>query len=115
MKQSVGKHLTAGVENLLFTVPNGYKAIVSLLFISNLDANNKTTTAKWRQDAEATDISIIEQYPMASRSYIQFSNGELVLQSGDSMVITPEAGSTQSALATFDLIKQGTVPYIAYS
>ena len=115
MKQSVGKQLTAGTANTLFTVPAGYKAIVSMLFISNLDANNKTTSAQWHQADTSTNIYIIQQYPMASHTYIQFSNGELVLQSGDSMVITPEAGATQSALATFDLIKQGTVPYIAYS
>lgn len=115
MKQSVGKQLTAGIANTLFIVPVGYKAIVSLLFISNLDANNKTTSAQWYQADTATSIYIIQQYPMASHSYIQFSNGELVLQSGDKMLITPEAGATQSAMATFDLIKQGTVPYIAYS
>lgn len=113
MKHTVGKNLTAGTANTLFTVPPGYKAAVELLFVSNLDANNKTTTAFWRHvNGSTTDIYIIDQYPMSSHSYIQFSNGIMVMQAGDSFIVTPEAGATQSALITFELYKEGPVPYV---
>ena len=113
MKHTIGKNLTAGTANTMFTVPPGYKAAVELLFISNLDANNKTVSAFWRHiNGGTTDIDIIDTYPMASHTYIQFSNGILIMQSGDSFIITPEAGATQSALITFDLYKEGQVPYV---
>ena len=113
MKHSLGKNLTAGVANTLFTVPPGYKAAVELLFISNLDANNKTVSAYWRHiNGGTTDIYIIDSYPMAAHSYIQFSNGLLIMQAGDSFLVTPQTGATQSALITFDLYKEGQAPYV---
>ena len=114
MKHSVGKTLTAGTANTVFVVPTGYKAIVYMLFISNLDANNKTTTAYWLHAHDPShEIYIIDNYPMAAHSFIQFSNGEVVFQAGDSLIVTPEAGATQSVMVTFDLVKEASVPYIA--
>lgn len=107
MKHSIGMSLTAGTANTVFTVPNGYKAEVELLFISNLDANNKTTSAYWQHGHDVSHkIYIIDSYPMAAHTYIQFSNASVVFQSGDSMVITPQAGATQSCIVTFDLRKE---------
>ena len=114
MKHTVGLQLTAGVANTVLIVPAGYKAEVSLLFISNLDANNKTTTAYWEHAHDtAHKIYIIDTYPMASHSFIQFSNGSIIMQSGDKLVVTPEAGATQSVMLTFDLYKENTVPFMA--
>lgn len=114
MKHTVGLQLVAGTANTVLIVPTGYKAEVSLLFISNLDANNKTTTAYWEHAHNtAHKIYIIDTYPMASHSFIQFSNGSIILQSGDKFVVTPEAGATQSVMLTFDLYKENTVPFMA--
>jgi len=107
VKHSVGKQLTAGVANTIFVVPQGYKAEVDLLFISNLDANNKTTTAYWQHAHDINHkIKIIDLYPMSSHSYLQFSNGSIVMQQGDSFVIQPQEGATQSCIITFDLRKE---------
>ena len=114
MKHTVGLQLVAGTTNTVLTVPAGYKAEVTLLFISNLDANNKTTTAYWEHAHNtAHKIYIIDTYPMASHSFIQFSNGSIILQSGDKFVVRPEAGATQSVMLTFDLYKENTVPFMA--
>lgn len=114
MKHTVGLQLVAGTANTVLIVPTGYKAEVTLLFISNLDANNKTTTAYWEHAHNtAHKIYIIDTYPMASHSFIQFSNGSIILQSGDKFVVTPEAGATQSVMLTFDLYKENTVPFMA--
>jgi len=114
MKHTVGLQLVAGTANTVLTVPVGYKAEVSLLFISNLDANNKTTTAYWEHAHNtAHKIYIIDTYPMASHSFIQFSSGSIIMQSGDKFVVTPEAGATQSVMLTFDLYKENTVPFMA--
>lgn len=107
MRHSVGKRLTAGVANTVFTVPAGFKAEVDMLFISNLDANNKTVTIYW-QHAHNIDhkIRIIDAYPMAAHTFLQFSNGSIIMQQGDSMVITPQAGAVQDCIITLDLRKE---------
>lgn len=107
MKHSVGKLLTAGAANTLFTVPMGYKAEVSLLFVSNHTGNNKTISAYWQHAHDAShQIIIIDAYPLAATEFIKFDGSTIVLQSGDSMVLTPEADSAMSAIATFDLRKE---------
>ena len=114
MRHTVGLQLVAGSANTLLTVPDGYKADVTLLFISNLDANNKTTSAYWEHAHNtAHKIYVIDSYPMASHSFIQFSDGSIIMQSGDKFVVTPEAGATQSAMLTFELYKENAIPYVA--
>ena len=107
MKHSVGKRLTAGVTNTVFTVPAGYKAEVDMLFVSNLDANNKTVTVYWQHAHDITHkIRIIDSYPMAAHTFLQFTGGSIVMQQGDSMVIEPQAGAVQDCVITFDLRKE---------
>jgi hypothetical protein len=114
MRHSVGKLLTAGVANTLFTVPMGYKAEVSLLFISNHTGGQgqgahagKSVSAYWQHAHNINHkIIIIDEYALAATEFIKFNDATVVMQSGDSMVLTPESGSEMSAIATFDLRKE---------
>ena len=107
MKHSVGKQLTAGVANTLFTVPMGYKAEVSLLFISNHTGNNKTISAYWQHAHDAAhQIRIMDGYQLAATQFIKFDGSTIVMQSGDSMVLTPQSASDMSAICTFELRKE---------
>jgi len=114
MKHSIGKQLTAGVANILFVVPTGYKAEVSLLFISNHTGNNKLVSAYWQHAHDINHkIRIIDNYLLAATEFIKFDGSTIIMQSGDSMVLTPEVGSAMSAIATIDLYKQNTTPFFA--
>ena len=114
MKHSIGKLLTAGSANTLFTVPTGYKAEVSLLFVSNHTGNNKTISAYWQHAHDIThQIIIVDSYPLAATEFIKFDGSTIVMQAGDSMVLTPEAASAMSAIATIDLYKENTTPFFA--
>ena len=107
MKHTVGKLLTEAVANTLFTVPNGFKAEVTLLFISNATGNNKLVSAYWQHAHDAShQIIIIDSYLLAATEFIKFDGSSIILQSGDSIVITPEVGSAMSAIATFNLYKE---------
>lgn len=107
MQHTVGKTLTAGAANTLFTVPNGFKAEVTLLFISNATGNNKLVSAYWQHAHDAShQIKIIDNYLLAATEFIKFDGSSLVMQSGDSIVITTEAGSSMSGIATFNLYKE---------
>jgi hypothetical protein len=107
MKYSIGKQLTAGTETEVFTVPNGLVAEVSLLFISNHTGNNKAVDAIWQYGEDPTRrIYIIDSYVLNANGFVQFSNGILVMQQGDSLRITPDAASSMSVIVTFDLHRQ---------
>lgn len=114
MKHTVGIALVAGTTNTVLEVPANYKVEVTLLFISNLDSTNKKTTVYWEHAHNpAHQIYIINNYPMAANEYLQFSNGSLIMQSGDKFIVVPEAGANQHVLLTFDLYKENSVPFIA--
>ena len=44
MEYSIGKNLTAGTANTLFTVPTGYHAKVTMLLIANVGGSSKTVS-----------------------------------------------------------------------
>jgi hypothetical protein len=110
MKHSVGITLPAATTTTVFTVPSGYVAEVDMLFISNHSGNNKTVSAYWQHAHDAEhQIYIIDGYPLATKGFVQFSNGSVVFQQGDSLKITPETGSDMSVIVTFDLRKEAQI------
>ena len=79
MKHSIGKSFAAGTAQNIFTVPNGYIAVVYMAFITNIRSTNSYDMS-WRH---AHDLSC---YPFAygkssrQRYFRQFTNGELVMR-----------------------------------
>ena len=102
---SIGKNLTAGVETIVYTVPKGYTAVWDLMYLHNGGGNTKTITVDWYDSSESTHVSILEAYSMTSKLYFQFSgNGSgVVLEEGDQIHMTPEAGSTFGIICTLKL------------
>lgn len=110
MKHSVGITLPAATTTTVFTVPNGYVAEVDMLFISNHSGNNKTVSAYWQHAHDPShQIYIIDGYPLATKGFVQFSDGSVVFQQGDSLKVTPEADSAMSVIVTFDLRKEAQI------
>lgn len=102
-KYSVGKNLTANVANTLFTVPMGYRAIVTYLFIANAAASGSfEVSAAW---VNGTTIVFQSAKAVSHGDAIQFGgDGKwLAMREGDSITVTPEAGSTFTALISFEL------------
>jgi hypothetical protein len=102
---SVGKNLTAGVETIIYTVPQGYSATWDLLYAHNAGAGTKHLSVDWYDTSAATHIAILEQYSFTSKLYFQFSgNGSgVVLEEGDQIHMTSEAGSTFGVICTLKL------------
>ena len=102
-KYSVGKNLTANVANTLFTVPMGYRAIVSYLFIANAAASGSASvSASW---VNGTTIVFQSAKSVGHGDSLQFGgDGKWVaLKEGDSIAVTPAAGSTFTAIISFEL------------
>lgn len=103
MKYSKGAELTAGAANTVFTVPTGYDAVVTMLFIANVGGSSKTVSATWHNGA---DVTFLSGKSISSGEFLQFG-GEtgyfLVLKEGDYITVDPEAASTFSSIISFDL------------
>jgi hypothetical protein len=101
---SVGKNLTAGSGNLMYTVPDGYQARWNLLYLHNGGGNTKSITVSWYDASTAATINIFDAYSLGAKDYFKFDGGAyVVLEAGDTITITPEATSTFYAICTFVL------------
>ena len=103
---SIGKNLTAGTANTIFTVPDGHHAKVSMLWIANSTGSTKSIQGSWVK-ADGTIIPFQGAKSVASGETLKFG-GEygyfLIMKDGDYLRLTPEASSTFSCLCTFELI-----------
>ena len=100
--RSVGAHLTAGVENIIYTCPNNYTAHVVLMFVSNLGSGNQTIAAKWYNSHSGQEIYIIGGYVLSAYNFLKLDGSYLTLNAGDHICIIPEVGSTMDATLTVE-------------
>ena len=104
---SVGHNLTAGAMTVVYKVPTGYAAKWNLMYLHNSSGNTKYITAMWYDASTTEEYDILDQYSMASKDYLKFDGGAYVmLDEGDEVRLTPEAGSTFSSICTFELVRK---------
>lgn len=100
---TVGMNLTAGSANMVYTVPKGCKAIATLLFISNAGGTTKSVFAGWHDVSAGDTVVIAGDSSLSAGSYIQFSNGRMVMDEGDYLTVTPQSGATMSVIFTVEI------------
>jgi hypothetical protein len=100
---SVGVSPTAAVDTTVYTCPRGYYAKFTVMYIHNTGGSTKHITVQWFDSSANTTLDILTQYNFSSKNYLQFDgNAYIVLEEGDKIKITTEAGSTFSFIATFE-------------
>lgn len=101
---SVGANPTAGSTSTLYTVPTGYRALWNLTYIHNTSGSTKHITLTWYDSSAAVSYDILSQYSFNSKDYLKLDGGSyVVLEEGDQVRVTPEAGSTFAIAMTFVL------------
>ena len=100
--RSIGMVLTANVANTVYTCPPKYIAKMTLLFVSNHAGNNKTVQVQWNDVSASGTYHIVGGYTLASNAYLKLDGSYLVLNPGDRVLVTPEAGSTMDATITVE-------------
>lgn len=100
--RSVGTNLTAGAANTIYTCPANHTAKVELLFIANTTSGNKTVSIKWHDTSLGTDYFIVGGYTLSAYNFLKIDGSYLVLNAGDYLVVTPEAGSTMDATVSVE-------------
>ena len=102
---SVGVSPTAAVLTTVYTVPTGYYAKFTVMYIHNTGGSTKHITVQWNDASAATSYDILTAYDFTSKQYLQFDgNAYIVLEEGDKIQITTQSASTFSFLATFEQI-----------
>ena len=100
---SVGVSPTAAVDTTVYTCPTGYYAKFTVMYIHNTGGSTKHITVQWFDASANTTLDILTAYNFTSKAYLQFDgNAYIVLEEGDKLKITTEAGSTFSFIATFE-------------
>jgi len=101
---SVGATPTAGSTSTLYTVPTGYRALWNLTYIHNTGGNTKHFTLSWYDSSAAIAYDILSQYSFNSKEYLTLGGGDyVVLEEGDQVRVTPDAGSSFAITMTFVL------------
>ena len=101
---SVGVSPTAATLTTVYTVPTGYYAKFTVMYIHNTGGATKHITVQWYDASSATTLDILTAYNFTSKNYLQFNGAAyIVLEEGDKIQITTEAGSTFSFIATFEV------------
>ena len=99
---SVGATPTAGSTSTLYTVPTGYRALWNLTYIHNTGGSTKHITLSWYDSSAAVSYDILSQYSFSSKAYFTLGDGNyVVLEEGDQVRVTPDAGSAFAVAMTF--------------
>ena len=101
---SVGVSPAAAVLTTVYTVPTGYYAKFTVMYIHNTGGSTKHITVQWYDASTATTLDILTNYDLTSKQYLQFDgNAYIVLEEGDRIQITTQSASTFSFIATFEV------------
>jgi len=101
---SVGVSPVAATLTTVYTVPTGYYAKFTVMYIHNTGGSTKHITVQWYDASSATTLDILTSYSFSSKDYLQFDGAAyIVLEEGDRIQITTEAASSFSFIATFEV------------
>jgi hypothetical protein len=102
--ESVGVSPTAATLTTVYTVPTGYYAKFTVMYIHNTGGSTKHITVQWYDSSKALTLDILTAYNLTTKQYLQFDGAAyMVLEEGDRIQITTEAASSFSFIATFEV------------
>lgn len=103
---TVGVNLSSGTPVTVYTVPTGYYAKWTLMYLFNNSGSTKSISVYWRDSSASTNI-YVHNGTIAAGSYARQDGGAyVVMEEGDTIVMQDEAGSSFSTICTFELIKK---------
>jgi hypothetical protein len=100
--RSVGKVCTAGAANTVYTCPPNFIARMVLLFVVNHGGNNKTVSVEWNDLSASQSYHIVGGQSLTANGYLKLDGSYLVLNAGDTLIVTPEAGATMDVTVTVE-------------
>ena len=103
---SVGVNLTAATPTTVYTVPVGYFAKWTLMYLFNNTGSTKNISVYWSDSSASQNIYVMDS-GVSSKTYVRMDGGAyVVMEENDTIVMTSEAGSSFSTICTFELFKK---------
>ena len=103
---SVGTTLPAAVATTIFTVPLGYFAKWSLMYLFNTTGSTKNISVYWRDHSASANIYVTDG-AVTTKNFVRIDGGAyVVMEENDSIVMLSEANSIFNTICTFELFKK---------
>ena len=109
MKISKPFTIVAATPTELVEVPTGHQCIVNYVLLSNTAATENTVTLTWTPNG-ASGVNLVDTCPVSANSFLEFGSAMgtfIVMNEGDTLTATTEAGSTFTAAITLELYFAG--------
>ena len=86
----------------IYTAPVGYSSVVLLSQVANVSSNTYTVSFSHQRTASgiAVTTEIIKDFPVSGNDTANLLSGKLVLESGDSLVLSASNASNLKFLAS---------------
>ena len=100
--------LTDATETTLFTVPDGFHAIIHYIFVANHGGNTKNASLHFANSDGSNRVDIYDEESLSSGGRLTLGNGGgplFVLHEGEVVKAQTEASSDMEFAVTFDLIE----------
>ena len=98
-------NVTTTDESTIVTIPNGYVAHWTMLFVSNLGGSTNGAGI-YVDKADSTRVDILGGGNVSAKDYILLTDGVFVLQAGDAIKAYTTAAGDMEFVVTFDLLEQ---------
>ena len=106
-KRSLGVNLDASsgaiTDQTIFTVPSGYKAIVTMFFMSNVGGSTTTVGAKWHDGAT---VPFLGSKSLGAGDYVIFGGGDglyMAMSEDDYIVVSVASGGKCGLILSYTL------------
>lgn len=100
--------LTDATETTLFTVPNGFHAVIYYIFIANHETAAKTASLHFVESGGSNRIDIYDGESVGGGNRLTLGNAGgpmFVLHEGEVAKVQTEANSDMEFAVTFDLLE----------
>jgi hypothetical protein len=98
-------NVTTTAVSTLVTIPNGYVAHWTMLYISNLASQNNHATV-YVDKSDGTTLNLIDGYTISNKNFLLFSDAVLVLQPEDVIMCSTQSAGNVEFVVTIDLLYQ---------
>ncbi len=92
-------------DQVVLTVPTGYKMIVTMFFLANVGGSTTTVGAKWNDGAT---IPFLGSKSLGAGDHVLFGGGEgqyMAMYEGDTISVSVASGGTCGLIVSYHLVR----------
>ena len=99
-RKSVWGHNTGTTTEDVYTCPANCIAEVTYIIVNNSGTSTNTVSVKWYDSSDSYASGFVEGKSLNAGAFLEFSNMDLVLESGDKIQLTPTSAGHIDSIVT---------------